>query len=256
MTALTTFGGKPTSAVPVYVEAGGVLGATIRAVARGSSVGLIAEPVQQAAWARLREIERLTAVATEDHMLVWLVKLAPAVANAPATRQDLQAKAAAIWAECGSLPCAVWCDETRSEWVRTLPAGKFWPTAGELFVLLGGFAGRIFAERRGCEAILAEASRQANLEPPAGPSDEARAAVTEMLRSWRDEVAERHEAERQADIAAHLALAPAVVSDELLLAQHEKLADAGNGASKLRVEFLRKKLEAQRQQEAEHARYA
>lgn len=226
---------------PSFTEAAGPLGAAIRAVRRGVTFQPLSADVRQAAWQHLRAIEPLFAPGTQDHMAAWLGRLAPAVVNAPSDPREIRARYAAIWDLCADLPVAVWCDETRRAWLRTMPAGKFWPVAGELFAHLDAFAMQLRIDRDGCEALQAAVANTDD-EPDHHPDEAERAVVTEMMRGWRSERAATQVANTQAEEARRLTPKAAPVTDHELLAMHEAAAANGSGPSAFRAAALRQKL--------------
>ncbi len=234
--------GKPTPAS--FVEAGGVLGAAIRAIRRDVNIHPIAPETQQGAWQQIHAIEPLLVAPDRDVMIAWLVKLAAAVANAPNDRHEIVARSEAIWETCSDLPAGVWCDATRLGWIRTLPAGRFWPTAGELYAHLEAFAQAMRREKAACERILQEAGKMP--EKVVKPDSAEKEAVTHMLQAWRVEQGDRHRADEAAGKPDVPIVTPRHLSDEHLLAVYEQGAAEGHAPSAFRAEHLRAKLGAAR----------
>lgn len=242
--------------VPSFIEAGGILGATIRCAQTGTSLyrvipgterAEISADTQQAAWQHLQALRALLELGTQTEMLAWLAKLRHSVANAPTDWAAIRAKGDAIWEQCSELPRAVWCDDTRKLWCQQpvrgdYRPGDFWPLPGALFEILSGYASRVRRDQRGCEAILTEAGRQ-----PAPTDDERhdpaqQQAVTDLMKAWRGEQKARQTAEAiEAEKTRHIAKATPV-NDELLLAIHEDAARNGNALSGIRAKFLRQKM--------------
>jgi hypothetical protein len=229
-----------TSSIAAFVPAPARLGAYIDAARRDTNIRPVPSDVQDAAWQHVRAAEALLKPATPTAMMAWLNALAGAVVNPPGD-EDIKRRATAIWEVCSDLPIGVWCKAMRLAWCKT-PGGKFWPAAGELYQHLADYAATIRNEVRGCEKILAMANQAAPQEDDPRKDPAQQESVRATMAAWRAEQAARLEAMAAQDRAGRPVTSGAVVSDETLLAIHERDAAAGNAASAMRAAGLRRKL--------------